>query len=138
VDFSPLIPILIPILIIAVLGIFLLLIISSQWKLEIEKDKKLLYSSTAGGWIGGISYRGPFISLRMYDEFIIIVCVRTYVLKYDEIVSVEIKRWMGLIPDRIQIKHRNPSIPKDIVIGTYSPSRAREIIDARLRTETTS
>jgi hypothetical protein len=106
--------------------------------LEIEKDKELLYSSTAGGRIGGMHYKGPFISLRMYDEFIIIGCGKKYVLKYDEIVSVEIKQWMGLMADRIQIKHRSSSVPRDIIIGTYSPGQAKEIIDARLGTETTS
>lgn len=131
-DFSPLI------LIIVVVGVFLLIIIFSQKKLEIEEDEKPLYTSTAGGQIGWVRYRGPFISLRIYDEFIIIGCGRKIVLKYNEIISVEIKQWMGLMPDRIQINHRNPSVPKNIIIGTYNPAQAKEIIDARLRKQVTS
>lgn len=132
-DFSPFFPLLIPIVIFVILGIFLWLIISSQKKLEIEENKKPLYTSTAGGQIGGLRYKGPFISLRIYDEFIVIGCGRTIVLKYDEIVSVEIKKWMGSVADRIQIIHRNPNAPKDIIIGTGNPTQVKQIIDAQMR-----
>lgn len=122
-----------PFMVIIVIGVFLLLIISSHQKLEIEQDKKPLYSSTAGGQIGGLRYKGPFISLRIYDEFIVIGCGRKIVLKYDEIEAVEIKQWLGLVPDRIKIIHRNPNAPKNIVIGTGNPAEAKRIIDVRLR-----
>lgn len=60
------------VLIVVVLGVFLLMMLSSQKKLEIEQDEKPLYTSTAGGRIGGVTYKGPFISLRIYEKFIII------------------------------------------------------------------
>ena len=130
-DFSPYI-LIFPFMFIIVIGVFLLLIISSHKKLEIEQDKKPLYSSTAGGQIGRVGYRGPFISLRIYDEFIVIGCGRKIVLNYEEIESVEIKQWLGLVPDRIKIIHHNPTAPKNIVIGTGNPAEAKRIIDAKL------
>lgn len=42
------------------------------------------------------------------------------------------------MPDRVQIIHRNPIVPKDIVIGTYNPVQAKEIIDAKLQKQVTS
>ena len=94
--------------------------IFSQKKLEIEGDEKPLYTSTAGGQIGWVTYRGPFISLRIYDEFIIIGCGSKMVLKYDEIISVEIKQWMGLMPDRIQINHQELMQPENrYIVGLF-------------------
>ena len=112
---------------IIVFCILLLLMLSSQKKLEIEGDKKPLYESTAGGEIGWMKVRGPFISLRIYDEFIIIACGKKMVLKYDEVLSVAV-----LMPGWIQINHHNPTVPKNILIGTHNPAQAKEIIDARL------
>jgi hypothetical protein len=121
-----------------VVGAFAVLVIFSHQKLDIEEGKKPLYSSTSGGDIGGIGYTGPFISLRIYDEFIVIGCGKKMVLQYEEIISVEIKLWLGLTPYRIQINHTNPNVPKTILIAVGNPAEAKAIIDARLTKQGTS
>ncbi len=46
--------------------------LAARRRLDIEQSRTPLYSSTGGGRIGRIGYRGPFISLRIYDEFVVI------------------------------------------------------------------
>ncbi len=115
-----------------ILGVFFLMIVLAHNRLEIEKGKTPLYTSTAGGRIGWTSYRGPFISLRIYDEFIVIGYVKTIVLKFEEIERVEIKKWMGIVSDKVQIIHHKLDAPDTIIIGTTNPSQVKEIIDSKL------
>ena len=113
-------------------GFFIAKIVKAHRLLDIEEGKKLLHSSTSGGHIGRIRYRGPFINLRIYDEFIVISSLKAIVLRYEDIERVEIKKWMGSIPSEIKLVHHKWDAPKKIVIGTTKPIYLKEMIDSRL------
>ena len=121
-----------------VVGAFAALIIFSHQKLDIEEGKKPLYTSTNGGQIGIVHYKGPFISLRIYDEFVVLGYGKKVVLHYDEIISIEIKQWRGFALNQIQINHSNPNVPKTIIIGTTNAAEAKALIDVRLTKQGTS
>lgn len=121
--------------IVTVLGIFGFTIINAHKRLDIEKGKTPLYSSTAGGQIGWLNYKGPFISLRIYEDFLVIVYTKTIVLRFDEIDQVEIKKWIGLVSDRIQIVHHKLNVPSKIIIGTSNPAKVKELIESKLLPE---
>ena len=116
----------------SILGFFIVIMAKAQKRLGIEKDKTPLYATTTGGQIGLLTYRGPFISLRVYDEFVVVGYARTVVLRFEEIDRVEIKNWMGSVPDRVQLVHHKSGVPNKIIIGTMNPSKVKEIIDAKL------
>ena len=77
-------------------------------------------------------YRGPFINLRLYDDFLVIGGLGTIVLTYDEIERVEVNKWLGAVADGVRIVHRKSGAPGKIVIGTASPERLKEMIEAQL------
>ncbi len=116
-----------------ILGSFVLLFVFSHQKLEIEKGKRVLHTQTNGGVIGWIQFKGPFISVRIYEEFIVIGCGKKYVLHYEDIDRVEIKKWLGLVSHRIQLIHHNSAAPGKILLGTSNPTAIKELIEARLR-----
>lgn len=116
-----------------ILGSFVLLFVFSHQKLEREKGKDVLHTQTNGGVIGWIRFKGPFISLRIYEEFIVIGCGKKYLLRYQDIDRVEIKKWMGLVSHRIQIIHHNSAVPNKILLGTSNPTALQELIETRLR-----
>ncbi|MBE9044193.1 hypothetical protein IQ255_07230 [Pleurocapsales cyanobacterium LEGE 10410] len=132
-DPSILIFILILLFVAAVWGFLIYAIVKSHHRsLDIEKGKHPLYTSTSGGIIGWIRYKGPFINLRIYDEFIVISCTKIILFKYGEIDGVEIKKWMGLVPDSVRLVHHKSDAPGRIILGTTNPIRVKEIIDSRL------
>ena len=116
-----------------IFGFLLFIAVKAHNRLDIEAGKTALYTSTAGGQIGWTRYRGPFISLRIYDEFIVIGYAKTIVLRFGEIDRVEIKKWMGLVSAGIQLIHHKSDAPSRIIIGTTNPAHAKEIIDTKLQ-----
>ena len=115
----------------AILGVLVLLIVFTHQKLDIEKGKTALYKQTGGGVIGVIRFRGPLISLRVYEQFIVIGCGKKYVLRYEDIDRVEIKEWLGFA-NRIQIIHHNSDVPSNVLLGTKNSTKLKELIEARL------
>lgn len=100
---------------------------------NIEEGKTPLYTTLGGGRIGWLNYKGPFIRLKIYDEFVVIrYLFKSLVLRYDEIERVEIKKWMGLVSDRVQIFHRKDDASKTLIIGTADPDEVKVLIEARL------
>ena len=116
-------------------GFLFLIIINAQRHLDIEKDKTPIYTSTTGGEIGGLTYKGPFISLRIYEDFLVIRYTKTLVFRFDEIDRVEVKKWMGKTPHRIQLFHHKLDAPSKIMIGTMNPAKVKELIDSKLLPE---
>jgi hypothetical protein len=119
--------------IILVVSTLLLLVVGGGRRLDIEKNKTPLHTQTSGGRIGWVRYRGPFVRLSIYDEFIVIrYSWKSIVLRYDEIERVEIGKWLGVLSDSVQIVHHKPDAPAYIKIGTSSPERVKEVIVSRL------
>ncbi len=103
-------------------------------RLDIEKDKIPLYTSTSGGRIGFPEYKGPFISLRIYEEFVIIGYFNKKIkFKFEDIDRIEIKKRSTLSPKGIQIIHQKTTIPNRIIIWITKPAQVKEIIDTELQ-----
>ncbi len=115
-----------------IVGLLLLIVLQARRRVPEEAGKTPIYSTIGGGRIGWLNYRGPFISLRLYEDFLVIRALQTIVLPYAEIESVEVKKWLGMTPDRIQIAHRSLHAPETIIVGVSNPARVKEMIDQRL------
>jgi hypothetical protein len=121
------------IFIVLVVSILLLLIVGSRRRSEIEQNKTPLHTQTSGGRIGWVRYRGPFVRLSIYDEFVVIrYGWKTIVLPYGEIERVETGKWLGMRTDSVQIVHHKPDAPPYIRIGAFSPERIKELIESKL------
>jgi hypothetical protein len=101
-------------------------------RFAIEEGKTPLHKANVGGTIGWTGYRGPLISVRVYDEFIVIGSWQRFVLPYDQIDRVELKNWFGMMPSHVQIIHHQPGAPKRIILGSSNPARLKELIEARI------
>src|SRR5688572_19269885 len=72
-------------------------------RFAVEEGKTPLYQANVGGSIGWTGYRGPLISVRVYEEFMVIGGWQRVVLRYEQIDRVELKAWLGLGPSWVQI-----------------------------------
>ena len=114
-----------------VAGLLLLIALQAQRQVPAEAGKTPIYKTIGGGRIGWLNYRGPFISLRLYQEFLVIRALQTIVLSYTEIESGEVRKWLGVTADRIQITHRSLRAPETIILGVSNPKRVKEMVDQR-------
>lgn len=79
-----------------------------------ELGKKPLFSDTCGGVVGWLNYKGPFIRVAVYPDFVVVSCDRQYYLPFGEIASIE--RRSFLFTKGYRIHHRNPQYPKRIEV----------------------
>ncbi|MBI9104538.1 MAG: hypothetical protein JEY99_19135 [Spirochaetales bacterium] len=120
------------ILILTLIIVFLLnLFLTPFKKTELEAGLEPVYTSIAGGMIGRVRYKGPFIHLRLYNDFMIIACQQPFLLRYKEIENIHVEKWFGRISDRIQIEHHNQEIPARIIVGTSNPDDVKTFIEKR-------
>jgi hypothetical protein len=99
-----------------------------------EKGKRPLYRSGASnGRIGWVYSHNWWISLRIYDEFIVIRTIfQGVVLRYEEIERVEVREQKGIFgPSHLQIIH-HANAPKPIELATPRNRYIKSIIDAQL------
>jgi len=66
------IPIVFAFVFILIGSFFTILIVNRNKKLEIELKNNCIYSLTSAGIIGGAHYKGPFLQLRVYKDFLVI------------------------------------------------------------------
>jgi hypothetical protein len=79
-----------------------------------EAGKQALYSTICGGIVGWWTYKGPFIRLAVYSEFLVVVCDRVYYLPFAEIQQIERRNF--LFRKGYRIHHRNPSYPQRLEV----------------------
>jgi hypothetical protein len=106
-------------------------VIMARQRLAVERGLRPLFQQTSGGQVGWISYRGPFIRLTLYEEFLVIRCWQAIVLRYDQIERVEVTKWLGLITEGVRIVHHGTA-PGRIRLGSGDPIRIKMLIEARL------
>ncbi|MEZ4869592.1 MAG: hypothetical protein R3C14_50170 [Caldilineaceae bacterium] len=111
--------------------ILLSTLIIAQLRLSAEQGKTPIFTQTSGGRVGWLNYRGPFIRLSLYEEFLVIRCWQSIVLRYDEIDRVELPKWFGLIGDGVRIVHHGQA-PIRIHLGSGDATRLKNLIEARL------
>lgn len=119
-----------------IVGVPLLLLTSAllvQRQLAVERGQQPLFTQTSGGQVGWIRYRGPFIRLSLYEDFLVIRCWQTVVLRYDEIDRVDLTKWLGIVTDGVRLVHHGHA-PGRIRLGSSDPARVKALIDTRLPT----
>jgi hypothetical protein len=82
----------VPILMTVVFSILGRIFYLSFQKVPEEEGKKPLYEERIGGTCGLIRYKGPFIRLAIYEQFLLIRYSKAIVLNYDQIQSIQIKK----------------------------------------------
>ena len=74
----------------AVFSLLIYVVWASTRSLPIEQNKELIYSERCGGLAGGgIRFKGPFVRLSIYKEFLVLSHLQSIVVKFSEIESVE-------------------------------------------------
>lgn len=110
---------------------------ASNRRIEIERDAEHHYTERCAGLAGnGVRYKGPFVRLSIYREFLVLSHLQTYVLPFDRIDSVEVES--GLVGKGLRIVHSkagvgavrlsvaNPEKVRDLLISTISDARESE------------
>lgn len=77
-----------------------------------EAGKKPLFTETCAGVIGWLTYKGPFIRLAIYSDFMIVSCDKQYYLPFSSITKIERKSF--LFTKGYRIHHRNADMPERI------------------------
>ena len=63
---------------------------ASTRKLPIEQNKELIHGERCGGLAGaGMRFKGPFVRLAIYKDFLVLGHLQSVVLNFSEIESVE-------------------------------------------------
>lgn len=97
-----------------VFGLLFLIIIKSSSLLPIEKGLTPAFKIRCSAIIGQTHYQGPFITLRVYNDFIVISALKKIVLKFNEINKVEItKKWQRNVT---QIHHNKTEFSQNIIL----------------------
>lgn len=99
--------------------------------LEPERNLKPIYTENCGARFGGLNLTIPFVRLAIYDDFLVLSCLKPVLMKFDEIDRVELKR--QLFFKGIFLRHHNKEIPSKVVIWSRNGEKARSIIESRLR-----
>lgn len=76
-----------------------------------ETGKTPRISFRCAGIIGWVSYKGPFIRVSLYEDFIIISYRKIILLKFSE---MSIKKEKFLFNKVLRIEHGNPEYPEKI------------------------
>lgn len=79
-----------------------------------EAGKTPVFSESCAGIIGWITYRGPFIRVAVYDDFLVVSCDKPYALKFSEITQLEPCTF--LYKKGFRIRHENPTYPKRLEV----------------------
>lgn len=94
-----------------VIGILLFMYFSSDKKHLEEENKTPELSFKTGGVIGWTNYKGPFIRVTVYQEFLIIAYLKIILLKYDEFT---IQEESFLFRKSIYFQHKKSEYPNPI------------------------
>lgn len=79
-----------------------------------EAAMRPLFTEDCAGVIGWVTYKGPFIRLAVYPDFLVASCDQPYYLPFTQISQVE--RRSFLFSKGYRIHHRNPQYPRRIEV----------------------
>jgi hypothetical protein len=104
-------PLVIPLLVIA---LFVWFFMRKDRRHPLENNLTPAFKTTCGGIIGWMTYRGPFIRVAVYDNFLVVSCGKPYLLKFPEI--TELEPCTFAFAKGFRIKHANSDYPKRLEI----------------------
>jgi hypothetical protein len=99
-----------------VFGIFTFIIRRGNQRIAKEMGRTPLYKVTSSGRIGLWTYKGPFIQMRMYEDFLVIGYAKHIVLLYDEIDTIVLGSKIFRLG--ITIKHHCSGAPRHITLSS--------------------
>ena len=97
-----------------VAGIFIWMFMRKDRLHAAEVGKKASFATSCGGIVGWLTYKGPFLRVAVYPEFLVVACNKLYYFPFSEIVQVERRQFMFRKGYRIQ--HRNALYPQRIEV----------------------
>lgn len=86
--------------------------------LEIEQGESPVVHIRCGGIFDSISYTYPFVKLKLYKDFLVVVFEGRLSLRYDEIEYISLYKF--LVINYIKIVHHNKGLPANILLSTFS------------------
>lgn len=95
-------------------GFFVWMIIRKNRRHGAEAGKSAIYATNCTGTVGWITYKGVFLRLAVYAEFLVVACNRVYYFPFSEIMHIE--RHNFLFRRGYRIHHKNPSYPQRIEV----------------------
>lgn len=105
---------LIPAALFFALGMMVWIYLRKDRKHPAETGKTPVFSEACAGIIGWITYRGPFIRVAVYGDFLVVSCGKPYALKFSEISQLEPCTF--LYKKGFRIHHNNPAYPKRLEV----------------------
>jgi hypothetical protein len=107
-------PVVIILFLTIVFGILFSIILKSASLLPMEKGITPVFKTRCSGIIGSTHFKGPFISLRVYNDFVVISTLKKLVFTFNEIKTAEItKKWNRNIT---KISHNKAGYPDKIIL----------------------
>lgn len=61
-----------------VAGLFIWMFVRKDRLHPAEEGKKAVYATTCAGIVGWLTYKGPFLRLAVYTEFLVVACDKVY------------------------------------------------------------
>ncbi len=117
---------LLPILVIMVVAFTFIYIISKSKQLAKEEiDKTPVYKTRCSGIIGSLHYRGPFIELRMYEDFLVVSYSKQMVFSYSSI-NVDIAK--NFFRQGLAIHHLSQDYPSRIILAVYNMQEIKDYV----------
>jgi hypothetical protein len=105
---------LIPATLIFATGMMVWIYLRKDRKHPAEAGNIPVFSEACGGIIGWITYRGPFIRVSVYEDFLVVSCNKPYALKFYEISQLEPCTFF--YKKGFRIRHENPAFPKRLEV----------------------
>ncbi len=120
----------VPLIFITVGSIFGYIIYCSNKKAAIEKDKTPIYKERCAGKIGKLYYKGPFIRVALYAEFMVVSSTKQFVIQYSNIVNVSEKK--RLLNKWIVIRFQEKGRSQELLLSSINPAALiQKITDAK-------
>lgn len=77
-----------------------------------EAGKAPIFTEACGGVVGWLNYKGPFIRVAVYPDFLVVSCDRQYYLPFSSVGHIERRNFF--FSKGYRIHHRTAEYPKRI------------------------
>ncbi len=105
------------------IGILGSIFIRSRRRHPDEEGLEPIWEGRSGGRIGWLNYKGPFIRLAVYEDFIVVGAFSLYRIDREDLVSVEVVRFF--LMQRVKIESRTAPT---VQFASTSPEWLRDTI----------
>ena len=113
-----------------VIGIFVWIYMRKDRQHAAEAGKTPTFSENCAGVVGWITYKGPFIRVAVYPEFLVVSCDRQYYLPFSQISQIERRSFM--FNKGYRIHHNNSEYPKRIEVWVSGRDRFKAAIAGKM------